>query len=80
MLIHIPNHWTEVSDPYGGIRGQIEGAEVEDNSIGIPAVSTKLDIWEHLEVESYTWAGMRHPGKQIGLPGLASVGGVVSHP
>ena len=43
MDVDTPNHWTEVRDPYGGIRGRIEGAEGEGDPIGRPAVSTNLD-------------------------------------
>ena len=46
-----PNHSTEVGDPYGGIRGRVEEAEGEGDSIGRPAVSTDPDPWELPETE-----------------------------
>ena len=42
----IANHWIEVRDSYGRIRGRIEETEEDGNSIGRPTVSTNLDPWE----------------------------------
>ena len=46
MQILTANHWTEVRDPYGRVRGRIEGTEGDGNPIGRPTVSTNLDPWE----------------------------------
>ena len=51
MQILTPNHWTEVWDPYGRIRGRIEGGEWDANPIGRPKVSTNLDPRELPETE-----------------------------
>jgi hypothetical protein len=40
MQTLLSNHWSEIGDPYGRIRGRIEGAEAEGNPIGRPTVST----------------------------------------
>ena len=65
MQILMANHWTEVRDPYGGIRGRTEGGEGDDNPIGRPTMSTNLDPWELLETEpptkEHTQAGLRAP-------------------
>lgn len=65
MQILTANHWTEVRDPYGRVRGRIEGAEGDGNPIGRPTVSTNLDPWELPETEpptkEHTWAGPRLP-------------------
>jgi hypothetical protein len=45
MQILTANHWTENGDPYGRVRGRIEGAEGDGNPIGRPRVSTNLDPW-----------------------------------
>jgi hypothetical protein len=37
------NHRTEPGDPYGRVRGRIEGAEGHGNPIGRPTLSTNLD-------------------------------------
>ena len=54
MQILTANHWTEVRDPYGRVRGRIEGAEGDGNPIGRPTVSTNLDPWELPETEPPT--------------------------
>jgi hypothetical protein len=54
MLILIPNHWIEVGNPYGVIRGRIEGAEGEGNTIRRLAISTNLDPWEFSETKPPT--------------------------
>jgi hypothetical protein len=43
MQIFRDNHWSEVRDPYGRVRGRIEGAEGDGNLIGRPTVLTNLD-------------------------------------
>jgi hypothetical protein len=48
------NHWTEVRDPNGRVRGRIEGAEGDGNPIGRPTVTTNLDPWEVPEINSPT--------------------------
>jgi hypothetical protein len=40
MQIPIANQWTESRDPYGRVRGRIEGAEGDCNLIGGTTVST----------------------------------------
>ena len=37
------NHWTEVMDHYGRIRGKVEGGEGDSSSMGRPTISTILD-------------------------------------
>ena len=54
MQILTANHWTEVGDPYGGIKGKTEGIEREGYLIGRPPVSTNLDSWELPETEPQT--------------------------
>ena len=55
-------HWPEVGDPYGRVRGRIEGAEGDFNPIGRPTVSTKLDPSQLPETKpktkEHTWAGL----------------------
>jgi hypothetical protein len=76
-----PNHWTEVGDTYGWIRGKTEEAERESGSdpIGRPAVSTNPDPRELPETEPPTRnvhrlaRGPWHICSRS-LPGLASVG------
>ena len=46
MQIPTANHWTEVRDPYGRVRGRIEEAEGDGNPIGRTTVSSYLDTWE----------------------------------
>ena len=79
MQILIAKHWTEVRDPYGRVRGRIEGAEGDGNPIGRPTVSTNLDPWELPETEpptkEHTQAGLRPWGIcSRRLPSLASEG------
>jgi hypothetical protein len=40
MNILTVNHWTEVEDHFGKVRGRIKGAEEDGNPIGKTAVST----------------------------------------
>jgi hypothetical protein len=40
MQILTANHWTEVRNPDGNVRGRIEGAEGDGNPIGRTTVST----------------------------------------
>jgi hypothetical protein len=58
-----PNHWTEVGNPYGRVRGKIEGAEVAGNPIGRTTLSTNPDPSELPETKpptkEYTQAGLR---------------------
>ena len=74
-----PNHWTEVGDPYGWIRGRIEEAERESHPIERPTVSPNPDSRELPETEpptrSIQWPvwGPWHIHSWY-LPGLASVG------
>ena len=46
MQILTANHWTEVGDLYGRVRGRTEETEVDRNPIGRPTVSTNLYTWE----------------------------------
>ena len=63
MQILTANHCTEIEEPYGRVRGRLEGAERDDNPIGRPTVSTNLDPWELPETEpptkEHTQAGLR---------------------
>jgi hypothetical protein len=65
MQILTVNHWIEVGDPYGRVRGRIEGAEADGNPIGRPTVSTNLEHWELSETKPptkvHTWAGPKPP-------------------
>jgi hypothetical protein len=40
------NHWTEVGDPYGRVKGRIKETGGNGNPIGRQTVSTILDPWE----------------------------------
>jgi hypothetical protein len=40
------NHWTEVGDLYGRVRGRTDRAKEDDNLIGKTAASTILDPLE----------------------------------
>jgi hypothetical protein len=46
------NHWTEVRDPYGRVRGRTEEAEGNGNPIGKSTMSTKLNLWELPETKA----------------------------
>jgi hypothetical protein len=54
MQILIANHWTEVGDPSGKVRGQIEEAEGYCNPVGRPKISTNQDLWELPETKPPT--------------------------
>jgi hypothetical protein len=43
MQILTANHWIEIGNPYGRVRGRIERAEGDGEPIRRPAVSTNLD-------------------------------------
>jgi hypothetical protein len=43
MQILTAYHWIVVRDPYGRVRGRMEGAEQDCNPIGRTKVSTNLD-------------------------------------
>jgi hypothetical protein len=43
MQTFTPKQWTEAADPCGWIRGKLEEAEEEGDSVGEPAVSINLD-------------------------------------
>jgi hypothetical protein len=75
------NHWTEVRNPYGWIRGRIKGAVGEGNPIGRPAASTDPDSREFSDTEPPTRL-VRGPWHiySRGLPGLVSVGEDVLNP
>ena len=63
QLTETSKHWIEVGDPYGRVRGRIEGTSGGGNPIGSQTVSTNLDLWELLEIEpptkEQTQAGQR---------------------
>ena len=46
MQILTDNHWITIGEPYGIIRGRIEGAEGESNPIGRLIVSINLEPWD----------------------------------
>lgn len=78
----IPNHCSEVREPYSWIRRRIEAAEGEGDPIWRPHKSTNLDPWgipeTELPIRQHTGAGGRpwHIQRR-GLPVLATVGGDV---
>jgi hypothetical protein len=43
MELFVPNQWTEAAAPYDWVRGKLEEAEEEGDSVGEPEVSTNLD-------------------------------------
>jgi hypothetical protein len=55
------NHWTEVRDPYGRVRGRTKIAERDGNPIGRKTVSNNLDPSELPETKpkpkEHTWTG-----------------------
>ena len=55
------NHWTEVWESYGRVRGKIEGAEGVGNSIEISKVLTNPDPWKLPEIKD------TNQGAYIGL-------------
>jgi len=63
MQILTADHWTEVGDPCGRVRGRIEEDEGDSNPIGKPTVSTNLDAWELPETKpptkGHTWTDPR---------------------
>ena len=63
--IPIPNHWTEVGNQYGWIRGRIKEAEGEGDPIWRTSVSINLDTKELSETKAptgqHTQAGSSHP-------------------
>jgi len=65
MQILTAIHWTEAGDPYGRIRGKIEGTEWDGNPIGRTTESTNLDPGELPETKpqakEHTRAGPRPP-------------------
>ena len=62
MCILNANQWTEVGDPYGTVRGGIEGAEGKGNIIGRTTGSTNPDPSElqgtKPPTNEHTWAGL----------------------
>jgi hypothetical protein len=54
MQILPANHWTDVGDPYGRVRGRVEGAERNGNPIGRPTVSPNPDTLELTETKPPT--------------------------
>jgi hypothetical protein len=65
MQILTANHWTEVRNSYGRVRGRIEGTEEDANPIGRTTVSTNLESLELPETEpptkEQTWAALGAP-------------------
>jgi hypothetical protein len=43
MQIFVSNQWTEAADPCGWVRGKLEAAEEEGETVGGPAVSINRD-------------------------------------
>jgi hypothetical protein len=54
MQISTAKHLIEVRDPYGRVRGRIEGTEGDGNPIGRPIVSTNLNTGELPETRPLT--------------------------
>ena len=81
MQVLTANHWTEVGDPYGTVRGRIEGAEGDGNPIGRPTVLTNLDLWKLPKTKSltikkeHTQSGWRAPGTYVAEGALSSLSG-----
>jgi hypothetical protein len=78
MQILPAKHWTEVRNPYGQIRGRIEGDEGGSNPIGRITVSTNSDPSELLRLSHQPKSihGLAHGPRHIcikGMPCLASV-------
>jgi hypothetical protein len=46
--VYIDKHWMVVGNPYGRVRGRIEG---NGNPTGRPNVSTNLDLWDLPEIQ-----------------------------
>ena len=50
-------------NPYGTVRGRIEGTEGDGNPVGRPTVPTNLDPWEISKseppIEDHTWTGLK---------------------
>jgi hypothetical protein len=85
MLILRANHWTEVRDPYGRVRGRTEGAEEDCNPVGRTTLSTNPDPSKLPETKpptkEHSWAGLCLLYIcSRGLPCLASVGKDVLNP
>jgi hypothetical protein len=63
MQIPTDKYWTELGNPYGKVRGMIEGSQRDGNPIGRPTVSNYQEPWELPETEpptrEHTWAGLR---------------------
>jgi hypothetical protein len=59
MQILTAIHWTEVGEPYGRVRGRIEGAEGDGNPIGRKTSSTNPEPSELPETKpptrKHTW-------------------------
>jgi hypothetical protein len=68
MQILTANVCTEFGDPYGRIRGRIEGAEEDGYPRGRPTVSTYPYLWELPETKPPT-----KEQTQPGLRGLAHI-------
>ena len=67
MGIPTANHWTEIGDSSGRVRGRIEEGEGDFNPIGRPAMLTNPDPSElpetKLPTKEHTWAGLRPPAQ-----------------
>ena len=46
MQILTVDHWTEVGDPYGRVRGRFEGTERDGHLIGRTKLLSNWDPWE----------------------------------
>jgi len=72
----------EVRDPYGRVRGRIEGPQGDGNPTGRSIASTNLDSWELPETEPPIYRlvqGLPYI-RSRGLLSLISVGEAVSNP
>ena len=63
MQIPTATEWTNVGDPYGRVRGKIEGPEYDGNQAGRPTVSSNPVSWKlpenELLIKEHTWTGVR---------------------
>jgi hypothetical protein len=50
----VANHWTEVRDPNGRVRGRIEEAEEDENTIGRSTILTNPYGWMFPETKPPT--------------------------
>jgi hypothetical protein len=83
MQVVTDNHWTEVRDPFGGIRTKIGGAELDSNRLGSPTLSTNPRSSQKLSHQPKSKHEVTHDPWHIysrRVACVASVGEDVSNP